>query len=164
MSAVRHKDFQGSVEFEDGRLVIRILHIDDLITTEVDSAAKAQAAFEELVDDYLVTCKELGKEPSKPFKGSFNVRVPPELHRQVAMAAADAGESMNAWIEQALKARVERQKAKKTTFDRNLVVRMLHPEPEMVAYTRVKTTHVLDIWERMRAAGELPATPLMEWH
>ena len=113
MSALRYKDFQGSVDFEDDRLIIRILHIDDLITTEIDSASKAQAAFAELVEDYLATCEELGKLPCRPFKGSFNVRVTPELHRQVAMAAAEFGESMNAWISKALEARIERQKAKK---------------------------------------------------
>jgi predicted HicB family RNase H-like nuclease len=117
MSVLRYKDYQGSVDFEDDRLIIRILHIDDFITTEIDSASKAQAAFAELVDDYLGTCAELGKEPCKPFKGSFNIRVTPELHRQVAMAAAEVDESMNAWIAKALEARVEHQKAMKAAAD-----------------------------------------------
>jgi predicted HicB family RNase H-like nuclease len=117
MSVLRYKDYQGSVEFEDDRLIIRVLHIDDFITTEIDSASKAQPAFAELVEDYLATCTELGKEPCKPFKGSFNVRVTPELHRQVAMAAAEVNESMNAWIAKALEARVEHQKAMKAAAD-----------------------------------------------
>jgi predicted HicB family RNase H-like nuclease len=119
MSALRYKDFQGSVDFEDDRLIIRILHIDDLVTTEIDSASTAQAAFAELVEDYLGTCVELGKQPCKPFKGSFNVRVIPELHRQVAMAAAEVGESMNAWISNALEPRIERQRAKPKTASVN---------------------------------------------
>lgn len=53
MTALHYKEFQGSVEFEDGRLIVRILHIDDLVMTEIDSAAMAQAAFQELVDDYV---------------------------------------------------------------------------------------------------------------
>lgn len=125
MSALRYKDFQGSVEFEDSLLVIQILHIDDLVTTEIDSATQAQAAFEELVDDYLASCIELGKEPCRPFKGSFNVRVTPDLHRQVAMAAADARESMNAWISKALEARVERQKTKMAMLDPRFVRRLI---------------------------------------
>ena len=59
MTALHYKEFQGSVEFEDGLLVVRILHIDDLVMTEIDSAAMAQAAFQELVDDYVRTCAEL---------------------------------------------------------------------------------------------------------
>jgi predicted HicB family RNase H-like nuclease len=113
-STLRYNGYQGSVEFEDDHLVIRILHIDDLITTQIDSAAAAEKAFEELVDDYIATCALVGKEPSKPFKGSFNVRVSPELHKQVALAAADAGESMNSWIAVALNAHIERQRAGKT--------------------------------------------------
>jgi predicted HicB family RNase H-like nuclease len=112
MNALRYKDFQGSVEFEDNRLIIRILHIDDFITTEIDSAAAAQAAFKELVEDYLATCAELGKATCKPLKGSFNVRVTPELHRRVVMAAAETGESMNSWIASALRAKLEREKVK----------------------------------------------------
>jgi predicted HicB family RNase H-like nuclease len=125
MSAIRYKDFQGSVEFEDNLLIIRILHIDDLVTTEIDSAAKAQEAFEELVDDYLVTCAELGKEPCRPFKGSFNVRVSPELHRQVAMAAADVDESMNSWISAALVSHLDRQKTRKAMLNPSFFERLV---------------------------------------
>jgi predicted HicB family RNase H-like nuclease len=139
MSALRYKDFQGSVEFEDSRLVIQILHINDLVTTEIDSATQAQAAFEELVDDYLASCAELGKEPSRPFKGSFNVRVTPDLHRQVAIAAADARETMNAWISRALEERVERQKARKALPDRRFVDRLIEDRPVTVGYSHIES-------------------------
>src|SRR5689334_13828372 len=142
MSALRYKDFQGSVEFDDGQLIIRILHIDDFVTTEIDSAAKAQGAFEELVDDYLQTCKELGKEPCKPFKGSFNIRVSPDLHRQVAMAAADEGETMNAWISAALEARVQRHQTKKAIFDRKFMLELISHPSEEAKYTRFETLHI----------------------
>lgn len=141
MSALNYKEFQGSVEFEDGRLVIRILHIDDLITTEIDSAAQAQAAFEELVDDYVQTCVELNKEPCKPFKGTFNVRVLPELHRQVAMAATDNGQSMNSWISDALEYAVERQKAQKAKVSAKFALRVIGHEVSATDYLRVETIH-----------------------
>jgi predicted HicB family RNase H-like nuclease len=107
MTTLRYKDYQGSVAYEDGTLVLQILHIDDFITTECDSAADVQTAFEALVDDYLATCAEVGKEPNRPFKGSFNVRVSPELHRRAAMTAADEGVSLNAWVERAMAQRLE---------------------------------------------------------
>ncbi|WP_141742783.1 toxin-antitoxin system HicB family antitoxin, partial [Oligella sp. HMSC05A10] len=31
-------------------------------------------------------CGELGKKPDVPFKGTFNVRISPVLHRQAAIA------------------------------------------------------------------------------
>ena len=102
MSTVRYRDYQGSVDFEDNKLLIRVLHIDDMITTEVESAADVEAAFAELVEDYLATCAEVGKEPAKPFKGLFNVRVPPDLHRRAAFAAAREDVTLNSLVTSAL--------------------------------------------------------------
>ena len=98
MKTIQYKGYQASVEFEDGTLFIKVLHVDDLLVAECNNAAEAQKAAEELIDAYLEDCRELGREPAKPFKGSFNVRMPPELHRKVAMAAAEQRQSLNAWI------------------------------------------------------------------
>jgi predicted HicB family RNase H-like nuclease len=124
VSTLKYKDYQGSVSFEDGQLIIQILHIDDFITTECDSASGAQQAFEALVEDYVETCKAMEKEPSKPFKGTFNVRISPNLHRIIAMAAMDADETMNAWIANALQEKVDRQKSAKRIFDPLYISRM----------------------------------------
>ncbi|MGH6737330.1 MAG: type II toxin-antitoxin system HicB family antitoxin [Methyloceanibacter sp.] len=98
MSVLNHKGYQGSAEYEDGYLVLKILHIDDSISTHVTNTSKAQEAFAELVDDYLETCRELGKEPARPCKGSFNVRVGPDLHKAALHAAARRNQSLNAWV------------------------------------------------------------------
>lgn len=45
-------------------------------------------AFAEVVDDYLLTCKQVNKSSDKTYKGSFNVRISSELHRQAALFAA----------------------------------------------------------------------------
>lgn len=107
MKTVSYKGFQGSVEFEDGALFVRVLHIDDVLITQVDAASEAQGALERLVDAYLEDCKELGKDPQRPFGGSFNVRVDRELHRRAAVAAAATGESLNAWVADAIAQKVE---------------------------------------------------------
>ena len=112
MNALRYKDYQGAVTFEDGRLIVQLLHIDDFVTAECDKASEAQAVFEELVEDYLETCSAIGKEPSKPFKGSFNVRVSPALHKHAAIAAVDEGESLNTWVMRAMEQRLERDSAR----------------------------------------------------
>jgi predicted HicB family RNase H-like nuclease len=160
MTALHYKGFQGSVEFEDGRLVIRILHIDDLVTTEIDSAAQAQSAFNELIDDYVQTCAELSKEPCKPFKGTFNVRVAPELHRQVAMAAADEGQTMNGWISNVLESSVERQKAKKSIISSQFALRVIGHEASGAEYRRIETVSVHDMDTRMQQAMAAARRPL----
>jgi predicted HicB family RNase H-like nuclease len=104
MTILSYKGYQVSIEYEDGQLVIQLLHINDFITTTCDSAGEAEAAFHELVDDYLATCEETGRAPDKPYKGSLNIRMLPELHRRAAMAATSAGVSLNAWIVRACEA------------------------------------------------------------
>ena len=82
MKTMNYKGYLGSVEFslEDNCLFGRLLHVNDLVNYEADSPVLLKKAFKEAVDDYLATCKQLGKEPDKFFKGSFNVRVTPGLH------------------------------------------------------------------------------------
>lgn len=107
MKTVNYKGYQASVEFDDGSLFVKVLHIDDLLIGECDGASEAQAVAEELIDSYLADCKEAGREPAKPFKGTFNVRVSPELHKKVAMRAAEDGCSLNSWVGMAMEEKLE---------------------------------------------------------
>lgn len=102
MKTISYKGYQASVEYDDGVLYVRVLHIDDLLVGECLSAADAPKVMQELVDGYLADCAELGREPTKPFKGTFNVRVGPELHKRAAMSAAEEGLSLNSWVQSAL--------------------------------------------------------------
>lgn len=102
MKTVSYKGYQASVEYEEGTLFVKVLHISDLLVAECDKASEAEGAARALIDDYLETCRELGRNPEPPFKGSFNVRMTPEQHRKVAMAAAEDGVSLNAWVCQAV--------------------------------------------------------------
>lgn len=112
MTCVIYKGYQGSVSFEDDHLVVRILHIDDLISTVFDKASEAKAVFKDLVDDYLETCAEIGKEPCKPHKGSFNVRMAPEIHRRAAMLAVETNETLNAWVVRAIEKQIEAESSR----------------------------------------------------
>ncbi|MEI2299298.1 type II toxin-antitoxin system HicB family antitoxin [Ensifer sp. MJa1] len=108
MSTISYKGYQASVEYSDGKLFVKVLHIDDLLVAQCDSAAEVEGALSELIEEYLRDCAELGREPTKPFKGSFNVRTTPELHRKAAMRATEAGVSLNAWIGEAISEKLEK--------------------------------------------------------
>jgi|SRR5580658_674246 predicted HicB family RNase H-like nuclease len=111
MSVLRpYKGYQGSVEYDDGILYIRLLHIEDSISTTCATAQEVTPAFHELVDDYIATCKSLGEEPNRPFKGSFNVRISPELHRSAAFSASARSETLNAWVAGAIAQQVQRDR------------------------------------------------------
>lgn len=47
---------------------------------------------------FLDACRKHNIEPKKEYSGKFNVRVPPELHAEIANAAAAHGKSLNKWV------------------------------------------------------------------
>jgi len=47
-----------------------------------------------------------GREPQKLFKGSFNVRIPSDLHRKAAEKATRMGVSLNQLVQKALEEKV----------------------------------------------------------
>jgi len=63
-----YKYFSGSAEIslEDSVLHGKIQDIDDLVTYEATTISELENAFHEAVDDYLATCKAIGKVPNKP--------------------------------------------------------------------------------------------------
>jgi len=97
-----HKGYYGSVFYEEGTLVITVLHIRDHVSDECADAAQVQQTFEALVDEYLEDCAELGKEADKPYSGTFNVRVTEDVHRQAALMASQLDCSLNEVVRRAL--------------------------------------------------------------
>jgi len=95
-----YKGYIGSAEVsvEDKVLHGKLLHIRDTITYEADDPTGLEKAFHEAVDDYLDSCQEAGDTPDTPFKGSFNVRVGAQLHRDVAMAARQKKTTLNEYV------------------------------------------------------------------
>lgn len=101
---LQYKDYIGAIHFSTNDEVFygKILGINDLVSFEGQSVKELKKAFKEAVDDYLETCKQLKKEPQKTYKGSFNVRIPTELHRQAALAAHQKGVSLNEFVKAAI--------------------------------------------------------------
>jgi len=101
---LEYKGFFGSVGYsaEDECLVGEVLFIDGTIVYAGDSASEIKQMFEEAVDGYLEMCAEREIEAQKPFKGSFNVRVDPAVHKQAAIEAKRAGVSLNAFVGEAI--------------------------------------------------------------
>lgn len=104
---VEYKGYQASVEFADDALFLKVLHIDDLLVAELDSASAAQKVLQELIEGYLADCAEEGRTPDPQFKGTLNVRLGPDLHKRAAMRAASEGLSFNRWICVALEEKLE---------------------------------------------------------
>lgn len=101
---LEYMEYYASVHFsaEDDAFYGKIIGINDLVSFEGISVPELKSAFHEAVEDYLNLCKELNKEPNKTYKGSFNVRIPSELHRKAAIAAAIKNVTLNDFVKTAI--------------------------------------------------------------
>ncbi len=103
-NTMEYRDYVGSVEFsqDDGILFGKVTGIRSLISYEGTTAKALIKDFHDAVDDYLLLCQERGETPEKAYKGSFNVRVSPQLHKQAVISATAKGVSLNCLVEKAL--------------------------------------------------------------
>ena len=104
-----YKGYVGTVNYsyEDDILYGNIDGINDSISYHAESVKELKTAFEEAVDDYLEICATVGKNPEKSYKGSFNVRVGPKLHKKAAKAATIRGVTLNQLVQHAIEKEVE---------------------------------------------------------
>jgi len=103
-NTMEYKGYLGSVEFseEDALFYGKVLGIRALISYEGSNAQELVADFHSAVDDYLELCAHQGKEPERAYKGSFNVRISPELHKQAVVAAMAHNMTLNSFVESSI--------------------------------------------------------------
>ena len=106
-NTIEYNGYIGSIEYssEDKCFFGKLEMIDDLVTFEATTAEELERNFRNAVDEYVKTCKDLGRPPQKTYKGVFNVRIDPKLHKKVYQEALKAGLSLNAFVQQALSKR-----------------------------------------------------------
>lgn len=104
-----YKGYIGHVEFDDDADIFHgeVINTRDVITFQGKTVAEIKKAFHESINDYLDFCKKRCEEPEKPFSGKFNLRLDPELHRQVYITAKQHKMSLNQWISQAIKHHIQ---------------------------------------------------------
>lgn len=104
-NTMEYRGYVGSVEFsqDDSLFFGRVQGIRSLISYEGSNARELVDDFHAAVDDYLAMCEAEGVSPERAYKGSFNVRIDPQLHRQLAIRAHSQHTSLNSIIESALR-------------------------------------------------------------
>ena len=102
---LQHRGYDGSVLYsvEDKMLHGRVLGIRDMISFGGTDVGSLEKNFRDAVDEYLRFCEGRGKTPDAPFKGSFNVRIPQDLHQRAALYAEEHDLKLNAVVQLALK-------------------------------------------------------------
>ena len=101
---MEYKGYHTKVEFDAESMSLRgiIEGINDYIDFEADNIASIEDEFHAAVDDYIEFCSTVGKEPEKEYRGTFNVRISPELHRKLSIRAFVDGQSLNSEVEKAV--------------------------------------------------------------
>ena len=104
-NTIEYKGYIGSVEFseEDNLFFGKVMGIRSLISYEGENSTDLITDFHNAIEDYLEACKAEGREPEKAYKGSFNIRISPELHGQLVVCATSHQMSLNSFVENALR-------------------------------------------------------------
>lgn len=110
MNVMTYKGFAARVEFdaEDEIFVGHIAGLADIVGFHASSVDDLKSAFHDAVEDYVETCRKLGREPAKSYSGKMMFRVDPEVHARAVKAAELAGKSLNQWAEEVLSKASER--------------------------------------------------------
>jgi predicted HicB family RNase H-like nuclease len=101
---MEYKGFFGMVEYDSQAKIFHgdIINTRDVITFQGTTVNGIEKAFKESIDDYITWCEEEGVEPEKPYSGKFNVRLSPDLHRQITILAKKKRISLNSFVEKAI--------------------------------------------------------------
>ncbi len=104
MTTMTCDGYVASIELDEevGLFHGEVINTRDVLTFQGGTLDELRTAFRDTIADYLEWCRERGKEPDRPYSGNFTVRLPPDLHRRVAVEAARRGKSVNAFVADAL--------------------------------------------------------------
>ena len=108
MKNLEYKGYTGTIEYskEDGLLYGKVLGIQGLISYEGTTGKELEADFIVAIDSYITDCKQESIVPEKPFKGSFNVRISPQLHQKAALLAMEDKMSLNSFVAESIRRRI----------------------------------------------------------
>jgi predicted HicB family RNase H-like nuclease len=98
---LKYKEYIGdNIEYDtEGKIFTgEVFGLRTVLTFQGRTPDEVEKSFMETIDLYLVMCKEDGISPERPYSGKFNVRISPELHREIALQATSEKKSINEWV------------------------------------------------------------------
>ncbi len=108
MKYLEYKGYAGSIEYspEDKVLFGKVLGMKGLISYEGKTGTALEKDFRHAIDEYLKDCEEAGISPMVPFKGSFNVRINPSLHKDAVLKAEELKTNLNNFVSESIRMRL----------------------------------------------------------
>ncbi|WP_408402180.1 type II toxin-antitoxin system HicB family antitoxin [Paraburkholderia aspalathi] len=104
MNSMTYKGYFARVEFDprENIFVGHVLGVSDRISFHAETVTELTNEFHQAVDHYLEDCAKTGRDPQKPASGKLMLRIRPEVHAAVGIAAAATGKSINQWVDEVL--------------------------------------------------------------
>ncbi len=111
-NTMNYKDYTGTIEFNEkeknlsGKVIgadVKISYAGNCVQSLIDD-------FHNKVDNYLKLCAKNNVEPKRSFKGSFNVRISPYMHKKAAEYAMEHDISLNTFVNQAIRSFLQEHK------------------------------------------------------
>lgn len=110
MNIMEVDGYKAKIEYDDGLDQFRgeILGLNGSADFYGKSLTTLRKEFKKSLKVYLEVCEEKGISPTKEFSGKFNLRIPPQLHSEIAARATGEDKSINQWVVETLKDSIAR--------------------------------------------------------
>ena len=124
MDILEYKGYVTKVQYDAAAKVLygKVQGIVDAVNYESATMDGVEAAFHDAVDRYLAFCAAVGRRPCKAFKGQFNVRIKPALHKEMVRWAMQNEITLNAAVEEAVRTFLEREQEKMDAEERAIQI------------------------------------------
>ena len=108
MNLMTMDGYQAKIEYDEDLDLFRgdILGLNGGADFYGKNPQELRIEFKKSLETFLEVCLEKGIEPRRNFSGKFNLRISPELHQRLAIAAQAEGKSINSLAQEALQSRV----------------------------------------------------------
>lgn len=108
MNLMTFNGYQAKIEYDEDLDQFRgeILGLNGGADFYGKNPKELRTEFKKSLEVFLAVCAEKGIEPRRSFSGRFNLRISPELHERLAIAAQAEGKSINSIAQEALQMRV----------------------------------------------------------
>lgn len=115
---LEYRGYHANIELDVAEKIFvgNVLGIDDSLNFHGKTVEELQEQFEVCIDDYIEMCKHFGKTPEKEYKGSFNIRIPSEMHKKLDIMAISQGTKINQLIIKAIACYLEKTPKKEKIY------------------------------------------------
>lgn len=103
-NTLSYKGYTARIEFDpdDNIFFGRVIGVRDIIGFHGETVAELTADFHNAINHYLDVSKQRDEKPEKAYSGKLTLRIPPNMHADIAAAAAHSGKSLNKWVAETL--------------------------------------------------------------